>query len=195
MIRRPPRSTLFPYTTLFRSQRLTRLHDFIAGARWFGGKGRPFEVVSTRRLPLADRVAVELVTLEYADGGTDLYQVPVSYRDTEQEHLAAAAIGAWEDEELGRVHGYDALQDPEATPFWLRAFSDGATVGEMTFHRMGSSTVDPSLPGKLLSGEQSNSSLVFGQETLLKLFRRLAPGDNPDIEIVAALTEAGTDHI
>jgi maltokinase len=65
------------------------LTRFIEQARWFGGKGRPFEVAASRRIHLSPadapsddgspRVTVELVELVYADGaGSDVYQVPVS---------------------------------------------------------------------------------------------------------------------
>src|SRR2546430_12600360 len=44
MIRRPPRSTLFPYTTLFRSQRSAGLHDLLAQP------GRAARAMGSRRL-------------------------------------------------------------------------------------------------------------------------------------------------
>src|SRR3989442_11598154 len=41
MIRRPPRSTLFPYTTLFRSRRAARVHSVLSGGPGAGGPLRP----------------------------------------------------------------------------------------------------------------------------------------------------------
>jgi maltokinase len=46
-----------------------------------------------------------------------------------------------------------------------------------------------------LSAEQSNTSLVYGDVAILKVFRRLEPGLNPDIEIHAALGERGSRHV
>src|SRR2546430_13641289 len=49
MIRRPPRSTLFPYTTLFRSSELIanrapKTHGGIVAQVWRGGAGRPAQL-------------------------------------------------------------------------------------------------------------------------------------------------------
>ena len=182
------------------------LEAFVRQARWFGGKGRPFEVTGTRRLRLgeldgaAGQVAVELVTLTYDDGTTELYQVPLSLYPGPRPGLEPALVGEWEDEALGRVAGYDALQDPAARPLWLRGFAEAATGGAghetgIGFARVGEAGLDPSAPSRLLSGEQSNSSVAYGTETLLKLFRKVAPGQNPDIEIGAALTAAGVPGV
>lgn len=183
------------------------LAAFISSARWFGGKGRDFEVTATRRLRLADRVAVELVTLTYGDGDTDLYQLPLSFHTESRSALDHALVGAWDDAELGHVHVYDALHDHDAAPLWLRAFVDApdATTGDhdagpdtgpgLTFHRVGSPELDSEARSAVLTGEQSNTSVAFGDQSLMKLFRRVTPGQNPDIEILAALTDAGNEHV
>jgi maltokinase len=65
----------------------------------------------------------------------------------------------------------------------------------MGFHCL--EETDRTLSGQslLLSGEQSNSSLVYGEDALLKMFRKVGPGRNPDIEIHEALTHAGVDKV
>ncbi len=193
--------------------RAEQLRDFVAGARWFGGKGRPFEVTDVRRLWLSDRddarVAVELLTLTYADGGSDLYQLPLRYRLAAEgtgpsAGDAAVRVGAWDDDELGPVVAHDALQDPASAARWLDAFAGrGGDTGtpDLAFHRVPEAALgreDDDGAGwtpKLLRGEQSNTSVVFGDRALLKVFRRLAPGQNPDIEILAALTGAGAAQV
>jgi maltose alpha-D-glucosyltransferase/alpha-amylase len=45
------------------------------------------------------------------------------------------------------------------------------------------------LPGRVGSAEQSNTSVLYGNKLILKLFRRLQPGENPDVEIGRFLTE------
>ena len=183
-----------------------QLKSFLQNARWFGGKGREFEVVDVRRLSLpgsADPdttaplglVTVELVTIRYDDGSTDTYQVPLSYYLGERPRLNHALVGVWEDDELGHIWAYDAVHDHSATPLWLRGFSEGEPLGDLVFHRVGEPQIDLHARSTVMTAEQSNSSVTFGDDSMMKLFRRVGPGHNPDIEILAALTEAGNEHI
>src|SRR3712207_9563045 len=72
MIRRPPRSTLFPYTTLFRSER-GRFHVISAKAVVLatGGVGRAYKVTSNSwegtgdGHALAYRAGAELIDMEF----------------------------------------------------------------------------------------------------------------------------------
>jgi maltose alpha-D-glucosyltransferase/alpha-amylase len=45
------------------------------------------------------------------------------------------------------------------------------------------------LPSRTGSAEQSNTSILYGKNLIMKLFRRLQPGENPDVEIGRFLTE------
>jgi maltokinase len=46
-----------------------------------------------------------------------------------------------------------------------------------------------------MGAEQSNTSVVFGEQTIMKLFRRLNPGVNPDLELHRALRSVGSDEV
>jgi maltokinase len=186
------------------------LVEFIRNARWFGGKGRAFTVTQVNMVDMVNvvslqdhepQVSIALVTLSFEDGGTDVYQVPMASYADQKGHLGHALIARHE----GR-HVYDALHDRAATRVWLEAFhrsaGDDATGDSstpagsgLTFRRVGKHDLDLSAESTLFSGEQSNSSVAFGQDALMKVFRRLTPGVNPDIEIHEALTLAGTDSI
>ena len=183
-----------------------QLKTHLLNARWFGGKGREFEVVDVRRLSLpgsADPettaplglVTIELVTIRYEGGDTDVYQIPMSYYLGERPRLNHALVGVWEDDELGHIWAYDALHDHSATPLWLHGFAEGKPLGDLVFHRVAEAEIDVHARSTILTAEQSNSSLAFGEDSLMKVFRRVTPGHNPDIEILAALTEAGNEHI
>jgi maltokinase len=175
------------------------LAAFIADARWFGGKGREFEITDVRDLVLTGEVTTTLVTLTFADNptgagtatGTALYQVPIASYDAPEERIAHALIGEWD----GRFH-YDAVHDREAMQGWLRAFATATPEAPHgAFHRAADHDLDLESHSTLLSGEQSNSSVAFGEDSLMKVFRRITPGTNPDIEILEALTRAGSTHV
>jgi maltokinase len=167
------------------------LAAFVAEARWFGGKGRDFEITEVRDLDLADDVTTTLVTVTYDDGSSDLYQVPIASYDAPQDRIGHALIGEWDD----RLH-YDAVHDREAMQGWLEAFA-AATPDKPVhaFYRIAEHELDVEAHSTLYSGEQSNSSVAFGEDSLMKVFRRVTPGINPDIEIHEALTKAGSSHV
>ncbi len=174
------------------------LVEFISQARWFGGKGRAFAVTDVRVVPLRagePRVSIGLVTLSFDDGGSDVYQCPVASYAEPQERLGHAFIAVVE----GR-YVYDALHDRDATHVWLEEFQEAgeeaqSTDAGLTFHRTAKHDLDLSTHSTLFRGEQSNSSVAYGDDALMKVFRRLTPGVNPDIEIHDALTRAGTHSI
>jgi maltokinase len=183
------------------------LGAYLEKSRWFGGKGRELRRVEVRRVGMlegddAPRVGVELVSVEYVDGDIETYQVPLAYYIEEQERLEHALVGSWHDEDLGDVHAYDALHDRAATALWLAAFvraGDAAEAterdGDLTFERLPGHDLDPDAHATLFSGEQSNSSLAFGDDALMKVFRKVTPGFNPDVVIHRALTERGSEHV
>ena len=175
---------------------------YVETARWFGGKGRDIDGIDVRRAAVlgdgADgtpRVGIELVTLTYADGAVETYQVPLAYYTEEEERLEHARVGAWDDDEHGPVVAYDALHDRNATDLWLQAFAAAARLGDLTFHRLPGHELDTEVHSTLFSGEQSNSSVAFGEDSLMKVFRKVTPGLNPDIVIHRALTEHGSEHV
>ncbi|MEQ6901909.1 hypothetical protein [Nocardioides sp. YIM 152588] len=180
------------------------LHTFLDRARWFGGKGREFEVADVRRLLVTDpapdrpRIAVDLVTVAYENGDTEQYQVPLSLYDAPQENLGHATVGAWESDD-GIVFAYDAVHDRTAMGIVLAAFVPGSEPGDdaegLTFVRLAGHELDLSAPASLFTGEQSNSSVLFGEDSVLKLFRKVTPGANPDIATHRVLTEVGSTHV
>ncbi|RBY83941.1 phosphotransferase [Blastococcus sp. TF02A-26] len=173
------------------------LREWMPHQRWFGGKGREWSGVAEEGFFL-DRsdpaLSVHRVRVSYADGGSDTYLVPLSWRDHVVEELSSAFVGAVSSGDREN-YAYDALRDRDATPPWLVHLVAADTVGPMHFHPAGVAPIPEGVPGDIVSTEQSNTSLVYGQEAILKLFRRLEPGLNPDVEIHAALSEARNEHI
>jgi maltokinase len=182
------------------------LKNWIAEARWFGGKGRDWELTGVRRVgelpdaPDGLRVTIELAEVTYGGDASDteLYQLPLAYYRHPQDRLAHALVGEWHDEELGQAYVYDAVHDRESMALWLRAFAAPPTStarGLLDFHSLAGHDLDLEAHSTLFSGEQSNSSVAFGEDALMKVFRKVTPGVNPDIAIHQVLTEAGSTHV
>jgi maltokinase len=177
---------------------LTELfREWMPHQRWFGGKGREWADVTEDGFFL-DRghpvLSVHRVRVTYTDGAHEVYLVPLSWRDHPADDLSSALVGAVVND--GReTYAYDAMRDREATAPWLIHLVNASTIGPMHFHPAGVAYIPEGLPGDIVSGEQSNTSLVYGQEAILKLFRRLEPGLNPDVEIHAALRQTENPHI
>ncbi|GGF40001.1 aminoglycoside phosphotransferase [Marmoricola endophyticus] len=176
---------------------------YLDRARWFGGKGRDHRVTDVRRvatLPGPPAVTIDIVTVRYPDGSEELYQLPLAHYPEPQERITHALVGPHTDDALGSVHSYDAVHDREAMAVYLRAFAatapeDTSRVGGLVFHRIAEHELDTETHSTLFSGEQSNSSVAFGDDSLLKVFRKVTPGSNPDIEVHRELTRAGSPHV
>jgi maltokinase len=173
------------------------LREWMPHQRWFGGKGREWAGISEDGFLLdqaAPVLSVHRVRVTYTDGATETYLVPLSWRDHPTEDLSHAFVGSVAGD--GREnYAYDAMRDREATTPWLVHLVNASTIGPMHFHPAGVGYIPEGLPGDILSTEQSNTSLVYGNEAILKLFRRLEPGLNPDVEVHDALRRADNEHI
>jgi maltokinase len=101
------------------------------------------------------------------------------------------------------VHAYDALHDREAMACWLAAFDraagePGGNLNDesgLRFHRLPGHDLDLETHSTLFSGEQSNSSVAYGEDALMKVFRKITPGVNPDISVHEVLTRSGNEHV
>jgi maltokinase len=177
------------------------LQEWLPGRRWFGGKGRDIAELSVAPSPwlVTDPpVRIELATVRYDNGDTETYQVPVEYRETPADHLNHALIGRSLVPELGEspYWAYDALHDKDVTGTWLRGMHNGRHEAGLSFHQeptAGALSLDE--PSLVLSAEQSNTSLVFGDAVILKIFRKLTDGLNPDVELHHALAQVENPYV
>jgi maltokinase len=174
------------------------LAEFLPTQRWFAGKGRAVaEVRVERSVPLRTALpslSAVVATVAYADGGVERYHLPVGHdRGLEARQLTDRVPDAVIYETKGPRGGpfYDAARDERLGGIYLDLLSRAATVEELHFHRVPEWTETLRGPGRLLGAEQSNSSLVFANRLILKLFRLLEPGENPELEVTRALAGAG----
>lgn len=172
------------------------LPEWLERQRWFGAKGRPIARVEiARATPLIDapraaepQLDLLLLAVSFADGSpVQHYQLLLGRREDcrgELEHVAIAHVD-------GRC-AYDALWDHAATAWLLEAVREGREIGGIRFVPEPGAELAAPGPGRVLGAEQSNTSVVYGERSVLKLFRRLNPGVNPDVEVHRALRTLGS---
>jgi maltokinase len=165
------------------------LPGWLPEQRWFGGKGRPIDTVRPRRvIPLRTTDPLLLIVLVEVNqpGSSELYQLLIGSRMEPSEIPPASWIdGQW----------YEASVDHELTAYLLKAIAEERTEGPVTFHREPDVDLGTDLRGRLITAEQSNTSVVFGDHYILKLFRKLVVGPNPDLTAHRALRSVGCEHI
>ncbi|HEX5566159.1 MAG TPA: phosphotransferase [Streptomyces sp.] len=186
------------------------LTEWLPRQRWFAGKGRPVSgftlVTATELLPCTSGAAPGLLHLlvraqqpgvpgEPRHLPADCYQLLLGVRPALPPPLAGALIGHPPEGPLGGRTVYEALHDPWLAAVLLERLRSPGRLGPLRFQRERGTAIPNGLPPRPLSVEQSNSSVVYGDRYILKLFRRVSPGVNPDLELPLALARAGSDRV
>ncbi|MGI5480537.1 maltokinase N-terminal cap-like domain-containing protein [Streptomyces lavendofoliae] len=180
------------------------LHEWLPRQRWFAGKGRPvtgFALVSvTELLPLdspGPGLLHLLVRVQQPGPDTapqsDCYQLLLGVRTSLPPQLAPALIGRVTDGPLAGRTIYEGLNDPRLAALLLERLRTPGPLGPLRFSR--TVAIPDNLTPRVLDAEQSNSSLVYGDAYILKVFRRVYPGANPDLELPLALARAGCARV
>ncbi|MER6813371.1 phosphotransferase [Spirillospora sp. NPDC000708] len=174
------------------------LAGWLPRQRWFGGKDSPIEDLSigtATELRTGEPGLHHLVLDVRQNGATEHYQVLLGVRRDLPERLRPHEIGLLAGATGITGHAYDAAHDPELTRPLLAHMAGESVIGPLRFRRAPGTGIRTDLDGTPSTAEQSNTSLVFGDAYMCKLFRKLAPGVNPDLEVNLALTRAGCEHV
>ncbi|MFG2884973.1 maltokinase [Streptomyces sp. NPDC048297] len=183
------------------------LRQWLPRQRWFAGKGRPVTgftpVAVTELLPTDGRLGLLHLLLRVhqptAPGGAphpgDCYQLLIGVREALPPRLAPALIGHVTEGPLAGRTVYEALHDPRPAEVLLEALRTQARIGGLRFERDQGQEIREGLVARLMTGEQSNSSVVYGDTFILKLLRRVVPGVNPDLELPLALAREGCARV
>lgn len=173
------------------------LEGYLPRQRWYGEKGH---IVAGIEVGPPDTVAREgafvtlsVATLTFGSGNSYNYFIPfvIALGEDDQTIVRIDAAGEiW------------SLVSPSASDHFHQWLWDGVRGGEagterFTWHLNSDQFHGAEKPAsRALSGEQSNTNIAFGQEVLVKVFRRVQPGLNPDVELGAFLTsEAGLSSV
>jgi maltokinase len=173
--------------------------QWIVAQRWFGSKAREVAHIEVSEcVPLREEVpqlALALVEARFGEGTHETYQVPLGARPADE---------GWDERVIGTADGwtvYDALADPATGRELLHRMRSGSqeTIEEGTLRFRWAASAGAELGGTVdvrpVGVEQSNSSIVFGEALILKAFRRVEPGVNPELELLRFLSERGFPNI
>jgi maltose alpha-D-glucosyltransferase/alpha-amylase len=184
------------------------LLDYIKSRRWFRGKARDawaaeIQDIITMRQD-GNNAYIVLFQVDYLDGEPETYAIPIATLSADHEdrlntEYANAVIARLQRQgRLGETILFDAMLDADFCKLLLSAItyrrSFKGKSGEIkalptrVFRRIrGPAGTD--LTPSVMNVEQSNTSVMYGNQLILKLFRRLEDGINPDVEIGGFLTE------
>ncbi|OLR91475.1 maltokinase N-terminal cap-like domain-containing protein [Actinokineospora bangkokensis] len=162
------------------------LRAWLPAQRWFAAKGQELTGV---RVVRAAELSEDLVHVLVA-AGDEVYQLLVGVRAELPDHLAPVAIGP-----LGGGTAYDAALDPDLVSGLVDLMAKGAEVGGLSWRAEPGVELVTGLRARPVGVEQSNTSLVYGSQYILKLFRRPVPGPNRDVQLHRALHAAGSKQI
>ena len=170
--------------------------DWIVNQRWYAGRSRELASAQPAAVTaLSDGVELVLLDVAYTDGSTERYQVLLKWGAVPiDEYADVANIGA-DDGPDGERIAHDALYDPEAAKQLLSLIASSASVGDLRFEKEPGADLDFTAAPRMAGVEQSNTSVIFEDRAVLKVFRRLTPGINPDIELNRVLARADNPHI
>jgi predicted trehalose synthase len=161
------------------------LIGYVTRQRWYGAKSRTVahaQMLDSVVLRTTEpQFALALVEMRYDSGAHDIYQLLYALRDGVLE--------------------IEALDEPQLARELVSAMRSGLTLqgaeGIVEFRPVeGFAGLGRELANaRSVGAEQSNTSVVFDDELILKVFRRLEAGINPELEMLRFLTEHGFENI
>ncbi len=173
------------------------LADYVMSQRWFGSKSREvagISIIEALAIREADpKLTLAIVEVRFHPGTHELYQLPIGCRDA-SEGWADGVICQNGDHVL-----YDAMTDPAFVCEVMRLMAAGTDletdVGVAEFRSPDDRPVTVPDTVRPLGAEQSNSSVVLDEALVLKAFRRLGAGTNPELEMLRFLDAHGFANI
>ena len=177
-----------------------QLAEYVVRQRWFTGTGEDTTVTDIRPLgwlsepPTGLGVLIALAALTDARG-SQLYNLPLAYRHDPAANLEHALIGQATLDDVDYLV-YDALHDSEAVAILIAGFGPpSVSVAGLEYARTGELDLPEDASTVVLSAEQSNTSVIVDDSAMLKFFRRVSPGRNPDVEVLRALSPEFSDTV
>jgi maltose alpha-D-glucosyltransferase/alpha-amylase len=190
---------------------LRLLPAFLKTRRWFQGRDRTIRSIEIRdALPIAATASqILLAQVEYAEGDPEIYVLPSSVAvgeaaDQVRTKLPDVSVGRLRDPDGTEGILYSAIWDPAFADALLGAIARRRRIRGRAGELVGSHTRafrkswgprHPQLEASVLKTEQTNTSIVFGNRFILKIYRRIEAGVHPEIEVSHFLTERAYPNI
>jgi maltose alpha-D-glucosyltransferase/alpha-amylase len=180
------------------------LARYVGSRRWFGGKAKTIsDVRVTDSVALAREDGhLALIEVEYTDAESERYVLPLAITQARraeekdsarmQSLIARLKDGCLLVEPVADPRFADALLDTVARKRTLKGAGTVAGVPTRAFRELRGSVESVELHGQVLKAEQSNTAIVYGETFFMKLFRRVEPGVNTDLEVTRFLNEQTT---
>lgn len=167
--------------------------EWLPQQRWYAGRGRELSSAEPALVVrLGDGLDLVLLDAGYTDGSGERYQVIVgSGSGLLDEYSTAATISAEGEEPVA----YDALYDPGAAQYLLSLIDSSAEIDGVKFVKEPDVALPLEAVPRVVAAEQSNTSVVFEEAAIMKVFRRVVAGIDPDIELNRVLARAGNPHV
>jgi maltokinase len=180
------------------------LRGWLPRQRWFAGKGLPIGrfrlAAATELVPPGGRLGPlgllhVLVDVEQQGRPADCYQLLLGAHPLLPSSLVRAALGPAVGGPYDGLTLYDAPHDPRLAAILMERLRVPGSIGRLRFTTEPLAQLPPGLTPRVSTAEQSNTSVVYGDAYILKLFRRVSPGTNPDLELSLALARAGSRRV
>ncbi|MEO5358970.1 MAG: putative maltokinase [Nitrospirota bacterium] len=185
------------------------LPQYLPACRWFAGKLRKINELEILEDILFNSITsvahLLMIRVSYSDGLPEIYMLPISFTpapDTVSENYPFAVIAKIK---LGSEEGifFDATYDDSFRGALLLLIIRGESLNGLNGQLIAAyerrtkhndQTYDNIKSSQVIKADQSNTSVLYEDKLILKLFRKLGEGINPDIEMVRFIYENASSH-
>ena len=207
-----------PFRGRSRAALARALPAYLERKRWFGGKARAIQaahvldVVRIPGPPAGEQASILVVEIEFTQGPSSMYVVPLAIATGERAEQLASELAHGVVARLAPASGNAGAERVVYEALWSETI---ATALVEMFRRRGPiageagelaavptralrgllARADPDARPHVLRGEQSNTSVVYGDDLVVKLIRRVDPGRNPEAELGEFLGRQRFEHV